>query len=71
MQNLLFDAETHVFFNPAFRGLGLPHYAWSTFANLMEVVTRGQFDCSTEMLDGVTYGFCISYTSCASFTNVW
>lgn len=71
MQNLLVEAETHVFFNPAFRGLGLPHYAWSTFANLMEVVTKGQFDCSTDMQDGVEYGFCISYTGCASFTNVW
>ena len=63
--------DIHVFFNPSFRGLGLPHYAWSTFSNLMEVVTRGQFDCSTDMRNGVTYGFCISYTSCASFTNVW
>lgn len=71
MQNLLVEAETHVFFNPAFRGLGLPHYAWSTFSNLMEVVTKGQFDCSTDMQDGVEYGFCISYTGCASFTNVW
>ena len=72
MQNLLAgELETYVFFNPSFRGLGLPQLAWNTFSNLMEVVTRGQFDCSTDMSNGVTYGFCISYTSCASFTNVW
>ncbi len=74
MQNLLAAQETfetHVFFNPSFRGLGLPHYAWNTFSSLMEVVTRGQFDCSTDMSNGVTYGFCIAFSGCASFTNVW
>lgn len=58
-------------FTPAFRGLGLPAAAWNTFSNLMEVLTKGQFDCSTEMMDGVEYGFCISYAPCSSFTNVW
>jgi len=74
MQNLIKDIdalETHVFFNPSFRGLGLPASAWNTFSNLMEVVTRGQFDCSTVMSNGVTFGSCIAYTSCANFTNVW
>ena len=37
----------------------------------MEVVTKGQFDCSTDTINGVTYGFCISYTGCGSFSNIW
>lgn len=58
-------------FTPSFRGLGLPAAAWNTFSNLMEVLTKGQFDCSTEMLYGVNYGFCVSYAPCSQFSNVW
>lgn len=58
-------------FTPAFRGLGLPAAYWNTFSNLMEVLTKGQFDCSTEMMYGVNYGFCVAYDSCSKFSNVW
>ena len=48
MQNLFPNTQDmYVFFNPAFRGLGLPHYAWASFSNLMEVSTKGNFDCNT------------------------
>lgn len=67
----LFSSQVSAVFTPAFRGLGLPAAAWNTFGNLMEVLTKGQFDCSTEMENGVTYGFCVAYASCSQFTNVW
>jgi hypothetical protein len=71
VQQLFSSSAIPVLPSPAFRGLGLPAAAWTSFSNLMEVVTRGQFDCSTEMQNGVNYGFCISYTSCGNFQNIW
>lgn len=37
----------------------------------MEVLTKGQFDCSTEMVDGVNSGFCVAFSPCSDFTHVW
>lgn len=67
----LYSTPISAVFTPAFRGLGLPAAAWNTFSNLMEVLTKGQFDCTTEMSNGVNYGFCVAYAPCSSFTNVW
>ena len=37
----------------------------------MEIVTKGQFDCFTEIVNGVTVGWCFAYSSCKSFDNLW
>jgi len=68
---LLYSSAVSAVFTPAFRGIGLPAAAWNTFSNLMEVLTKGQFDCATEMMDGVNYGFCVAYAPCSAFSNVW
>lgn len=65
VQQLFSSNQTPVLFTAAFRGLGLPAAAWNSFANLMEVVTKGAFDCSTDMAYGVNYGLCLAYAPCS------
>lgn len=71
IQSLLSGTSASVLVTPAFRGLGLPSAAWNSFSNLMEIVTKGQFDCFTEIENGVTVGWCFAYSSCRSFDNLW
>ena len=67
----LYSSSTPVVFTPSFRGLGLPAGAWNTFANSMEILTKGSFDCTTTSVDGSSMGYCLAYTGCGGFTNVW
>jgi hypothetical protein len=49
VSSLLSGTSASVLVTPAFRGLGLPSAAWYSFSNLMEIVTKGQFDCFTDL----------------------
>lgn len=37
----------------------------------MEILTKGSFDCSITSVDGLSMGYCLAYTGCGGFTNVW
>ena len=71
IQQLFTASATPVLFTTAYRGLGLPATAWTFFSNLMEIVTKGSFDCTTDFADGVNYGTCIAFAPCSSFSNLW
>lgn len=71
IQQLFSAISTPVIFTTDYRGLGLPANAWNLFANLMEIVTKGSFDCNTFPFDGVTYGACIAYAPCSDYSNLW